>query len=187
LFHSLPNLLTALRLALAPMVIAALLEADYGWALALALTAGVTDALDGFFARRFGWTSRLGAYLDPLADKLLLVSIYFVLGYERIAPRWLVGLVFGRDFLILLMVGVGFFWKRVSNFPPSVWGKISTACQVITALVILANQAFPPARWPQRLLIWATALATVWSGLHYAWRGWRVLGNLRIDGGFRRG
>jgi len=176
LFRNLPNLFTVLRLAAVPFLIASLGARRYRLALALIFAAGFTDALDGFLARRFGWVTRFGAYLDPIADKAMLVSVYVMLAYIGIAPIWLLTLILGRDLLILLMVAYAFLATSIRSFPPSAWGKISTAIQMLTALVILLNQAFGfPGPVVASILIVVTAAATVWSGLHYAWLGIRTL------------
>jgi cardiolipin synthase (CMP-forming) len=133
--------------------------------------AGATDALDGYLARRFGWATRLGAYLDPIADKLLLVSVYSMLGVDQAIPYWLVWLVLGRDILILAMVGIAFAFTSIRQFPPSVWGKVSTIIQVLTALVVLANTVSGLAT----AMIYVTALTTTTSGVDYAWRGVKLL------------
>ena len=170
---NLANALTALRLVLTPFVVWRFLAGDCRGAFGLLLVAGLTDAVDGFVARRFGQETRTGAYLDPIADKLLLVSVYVSLGIVGVVPMWLVGLVVGRDVLILAMAGIGLLFMRERNFPPSVWGKLSTAIQILTALVAVVGcvtgYSLPA------VFIWATALATGWSGLHYLWRGIRVL------------
>lgn len=167
LFRYLPNFFTIVRLILIPFVIQALRDLEFHRALVLVFIAGATDAMDGYLARRFEWTTRLGAYLDPIADKLLLVSVYVMLGVGRAIPYWLVWLVLGRDVLILAMVGIAFACTSIRRFPPSLWGKLSTIVQVLTALVILADHSSGLAR----VMIYCTVLATIASGVDYAWRG----------------
>lgn len=182
MFLNLPNLLTIGRLILVPFVIRALWLRDFRLALVLVFVAGVTDSVDGFLARHFKSTTRLGAYLDPIADKLLLVSVYVMLGVDAVVPGWLVGIVLGRDVLILAMVAWGWFVAGVRNFPPSVWGKVSTFLQIVTALVAMSTQAFRaqiPEGALQSGLVLLTATAAVWSGLHYAWQGMETLRNSR--------
>ena len=165
-----------------PFVVGALFKRDFRLAIALVFIAGATDALDGYLARRFSWTTRLGAYLDPLADKLLLVGVYIMLAWIGAVPRWLVGLVLGRDVLILGMVAWAWMFTRIRSFPPSVWGKVSTFFQVVTALVVMGAHAYPSdvpeGAWREGLLL-MTSLATVWSGVHYAWIGIVMLGKDR--------
>ncbi|MDQ2944990.1 MAG: CDP-alcohol phosphatidyltransferase family protein, partial [Acidobacteriota bacterium] len=100
MFLNLPNLLTIGRLILVPFVIRELWLRDFRLALTLVFVAGATDAVDGFLARHFNSTTRVGAYLDPVADKLLLVSVYVMLAVDAAVPVWLVGMVLSRDVLI---------------------------------------------------------------------------------------
>jgi cardiolipin synthase len=141
-------------------------------ALALSSIAGATDAADGFLARRFGWKTQIGLYLDPIADKLLLTSLYLCFGIAGMAPAWLAAVVVGRDILIVLLVVAGLIFTRHRNYPPSIWGKVSTAVQITGAAVFLAACAFPdgtPAILTS-LAVWSVAGATVVSGVHYAAR-----------------
>ena len=117
--------------------------------------------IDGYLARRFHWESKLGAMLDPIADKLLLVSLFLALGIDGSIPWWLVSIVLGRDALLLL--GAAFLFRRLKNFPPSKAGKLSTIVQGITILVVLFHV------WPWPFFI-ATAVVTIVSGVHYIWR-----------------
>jgi cardiolipin synthase len=165
----LANVLTVVRLALAPVVVRAIVMREWGAALALLLVAGATDALDGLAARRFGGVTRAGAYLDPIADKLLLSASYVALGVAGAVPWWLVILVFGRDVLILAMAGLALAFTKLRDFPPSVWGKISTACQVVAgAAAILAGMA---PGFPLAPFLWVAAAATAWSGAAYVRQG----------------
>jgi cardiolipin synthase len=136
----------------------------------LLAAAAVTDGLDGFLARRWNVSTRLGAYLDPIADKALLSGAFLALGIAGALPWWLVGLVFGRDVLILAGSLVAMCWKRRRDFPPSVWGKLSTLVQVLTAAVAVLARAWP--EWglapAVAILMWLAAAATLWSGLDYA-------------------
>lgn len=161
---------------LTPFVAASIVGGDYRKALILLVAAGVTDGLDGFLARRFRWFSRLGAYLDPLADKLLLVVVYVCLGMTGLAPIWLVAIVFGRDFLILAFAGTMIATVGRREFPPSIWGKLSTTFQIVAGVALVTSRAFPSFLM-QRLGLWLiplTAAATLWSGLHYAWSSIRM-------------
>src|SRR5262249_55901559 len=103
-----PNLLSAARLAIAPFLFAVLWRREYGLALALCVIAGISDGLDGMLARRLGATSRFGAYLDPVADKILLSGAFLTLALDGAIEKWLAVLVFGRDVLILLLAVCGF-------------------------------------------------------------------------------
>ncbi len=167
-----PNLITLVRLLLAPIVGFAIVHGEYRTALALAAAAGATDALDGWLARTCGWGSRAGAYLDPVADKVLLCVVYAALGVAGSVPWWLVGIVFGRDVLILAAAGWFLLFTSVRDLPPSAWGKISTGVQIVTALSVMAANAaqVPPLPAAAGILVWVAAAATVWSGLAYARR-----------------
>jgi cardiolipin synthase len=167
-----PNLITLVRAGMVPWIATSILGQAHGQALWLLMVAGSTDALDGFLARRFGWSSRLGAILDPLADKALLVTVYLAMGAAGMIPAWLVWIVVGRDLLILLFAGAAFLRTQQRRFDPSMWGKLSTLVQIVAAVGILASRAFHS----PTLSLWAeplpaiAAATTVWSGLHYAWR-----------------
>jgi cardiolipin synthase len=171
LIRQLPNLVSVLRLCLAPFVLRAIWNHEYEWALAWLFFAAFTDILDGFLARRLGVVSRSGAYLDPIADKVLLSGTYFVLGYDRVIPLWLTAIVFGRDALMLLFIGAAMTFTTIRNFPPTKWGKLSTAVQILTAFLILLNGVVPfgaNERLIRTVLVLMTALATTWSAIDYA-------------------
>jgi len=177
----LPNLLTLSRFPLAPWVALSIVHREYRQALLLLAAAGLTDAADGQLARRYGSVTRLGGYLDPVADKVLLVTVYISMGWAALIPAWLVIIVVGRDLLILAFAGSVLAARRQCNFRPSVWGKLSTVVQIVTGAVVIADRAFPSAG----LSVWAAALpamagiTTGWSGIHYAWLGVRMLRNWR--------
>jgi cardiolipin synthase (CMP-forming) len=168
-----PNLVTLARLILAPFVALDILNGRYGRALILCFLAGLTDVLDGFLARRFGGVTSTGAYFDPIADKVLLSVIYVALGAAHAIPWWMVAIVFGRDLLILGMAAYGLLFTQVRKFPPSVWGKISTFFQIAAAMVVMGDRDGIPA--PVTLAVWLMIAATAWSGIHYTWRGVRLL------------
>src|SRR6266446_6352830 len=136
---SIPNLLTIARLLLAPFIFAAIVNGRHALALALFACASLTDGLDGLLARRFGQITPVGAYLDPIADKVLFT------GYRQ--------------------------------FRPSVWGKASTFAQIACAIAWMTQNAVdsPGIHALAEALIWPTAAITVWSGLHYSWRGFRFV------------
>jgi cardiolipin synthase len=168
-----PNLVTLLRLLLAPFVAADILEGYYRRAIGLFFFAGLTDLIDGLLARRMDESSRTGAYLDPIADKILLSVIYVALGLAQAIPWWMVAVVFGRDVLILGMAAYGLMFTSIRKFPPSVWGKLSTFFQISAALMVMCSRAGFPA--PVKLAVWLMVAATAWSGIHYAWRGITLL------------
>jgi len=175
---SLPNLLTCARLALTPFIVFKLMANDCTRAFWLILLAGSTDAADGYIARRIGQETRVGAYLDPIADKFLMTALYLCFGIAGLAPWWLVSLVIGRDVMILTLAGAGLFWKGVRDFPPTVWGKLSTMLQIGTSLGIIAECAFGFNPELIEVLIYATAGATIWSGFHYLNRAVRSMASV---------
>jgi cardiolipin synthase (CMP-forming) len=173
LIRALPNLISLARLSLVPVVLLAIWEHRYEWALFWCALAGLSDGLDGFLARRLNAQTRLGAYLDPIADKLLLSGVYLTLGLGGAIPWWLAAVVFGRDALMLLFLGAAVLLTTIRDFPPTIWGKISTAVQVVTALVILIGRtdAVNLPRAVEYPFMALTIAATVWSAIHYSWVG----------------
>jgi cardiolipin synthase len=170
---NLPNLFTLVRLALTPFVAVSILGGNYERALIMFFLAGISDGLDGFLARRLNKITTLGAYLDPVADKILLATIYISLGAAGAIPWWMVAVVFGRDILILGMVAWGLIFTSLRNFSPTILGKASTVLQIAAALGVMAGRA--GVAMPVDLLLWMMIGATVWSGIHYAWRGVTML------------
>jgi cardiolipin synthase len=177
---TLPNLFTLARLALAPLVVYLILNQHHMAAAVLFAIAAATDLIDGYLARSLHSATPAGAYLDPIADKLLLSGVFLALAIIRSAPLWLVGVIFGRDLLILGSSGAALLLTRLRAFPPSVWGKASTFFQILTAVAYLARNAFgsPILATLCATLIWPAAALTIWSGIDYGWRGWRLV---RID------
>lgn len=177
---ALPNALTALRLVATPFIVVAILGERYRTALGIFLLAGISDGLDGVLARKLGGVTRLGAHLDPIADKVFVVAVYLALAAKALAPWWLVGVVVSRDLLILAVAGALLAAGKAGDFQPSVWGKAATTIHVITIVTLLVWQS---SGWtwvepPAVALIWLAGAATAWSGGHYAWRAWR---RRRID------
>jgi cardiolipin synthase len=166
----LPNLITALRIAAVPVLILLLREHDYRLALAVFVLAGLSDGLDGLIAKRFHYVSRLGSILDPIADKLLLVSTYVMLALLDHLPFWLVLAVVSRDALI-----VGGYLIYTSLYGPvqmrpSRFSKLNTLAQIALALTVLTQLALaaPPTLLTQAL-VYVTAATTIGSGVHYLW------------------
>lgn len=159
---------------LTPFVAWAILSGRYGEAILLCFAAGFSDILDGVFARRLHEVTSVGAYFDPIADKIMLSVIYISLGAAGAIPWWMVAVVFGRDLLILGMAAYALLCTRIRKFPPSVLGKISTFLQISAALVVMGAKYGIPA--PVELALWLMVAGTFASGFHYAWRGVRQLG-----------
>lgn len=174
---TLPNLFTLFRLVLAPVIVSEIVHHRPFEALCLFAVAAATDSIDGYLARHFGAVSASGAFLDPIADKLLLTGVYLALALAGSVPWWLVAVIFGRDLLILAAAGIALAVTRIRAFPPSVWGKASTFFQVLTAVCFLGRDAFGSRVLTIlcAILIWPTLAMTIWSGIHYGWRGARLL------------
>ena len=172
----LPNLLTLARIGLAPWIGLKIAQTDYAVALPLLAAAGVTDAADGFLARRLGWQSSLGAKLDPVADKLLAATVFVALAANGSLPGWMLWLVLGRDLLILGFAVWAFRAGVRAELKPTLWGKLSTLLQLLLAGGLLLQGAFPAeglsAVLP--LLLWTAAAMTVWSGIDYGRIGWII-------------
>ena len=139
---TLPNLITLMRFFLVPGVVLALLDERMDWALAGFLVAGISDGVDGFIARRYNQRSELGAYLDPIADKLLLVSVFVVLGYMGELPLWLVVGAVSRDALIVGAVLLSTIMGNPVAVRPLMVSKANTAVQITIAAFVLAVLAF---------------------------------------------
>ncbi|MFQ5669520.1 MAG: CDP-alcohol phosphatidyltransferase family protein [Acidobacteriota bacterium] len=184
---TLPNQLTLFRMVLIPFLVVAVLYGHFGWAFVLFLMAGVTDALDGLIARLTRQKSALGAFLDPLADKLLMTAVFVVLSLPPLAslphfqpanrvPIWLAVLVIGRDVLIVLVALLFNLAFNIKRFPPTLPGKLTTGAQVLTVSFFLFFNALAISSLVMRRLWIAVCLvATVGSGLHYAWHAARNL------------
>lgn len=170
----LPTVLSASRIVFAPFVVLAIMQGARTEALVLMAIAGSTDFFDGFLARRYRWQTRTGAWMDAVADKTLLSAIYIALALSGAAPAWLVGLIFGRDLLILVLAAVGLAFTPIRDFPPSVWGKLSTNVQILTALGLVAGLTTG-----REVLIGACAAATLGSGIHYFYSALKRLAALR--------
>jgi cardiolipin synthase (CMP-forming) len=170
-FRSAPNLLTLLRICMAPFLVAAVLERDFRIGFILFVAAGLTDALDGILARVLKQRTILGQYLDPVADKLLLSALFLVLMYEGLMPVRVTVLVFGRDVAILLVAAILYAAAGRREFIPSIFGKANTLAQIAAVAVVLLYQLTQPF-WLvalRTITLWATMILTVLSGLHYAW------------------
>jgi cardiolipin synthase len=168
---TLPNWLTVFRVAMTPVIGYAIARDNFRVALPLLFFAGISDAVDGYIARRFSMSSRLGEKLDPIADKFLLVTVYLALGASGALPLWLVAVVLGRDALILVFAVIALLFTKMREFPPSVWGKISTMLQMLLAGCVVLGRVWPDSFLAslKPLLLWCVVPATVWSGAHYAW------------------
>jgi cardiolipin synthase len=165
-----PNQLTFLRLGFLPFFVVLIFYEQYAWALLILVLAAATDGMDGLLARSLNQKTALGAYLDPIADKLLLSSSFVVLALEGRIPRWLTILVIGRDVLILVTATVILLASGYRQFPPSIYGKITTATQILMVLVVLLAEVFqlPLLIIVREALAYVVAAFTIFSGFHYS-------------------
>ena len=170
-FRTAPNLLTLLRICLAPFLVTAILDGDYALAFGLFIAAGLTDALDGALARILKQRTMLGQYLDPVADKLLLSTLFLVLMQKGLIPATVTVLVLGRDVAILLVAAILYAAVGRREFNPSIFGKASTVAQICAVAAVLLHQltAAPWVAVVRTLTLDATIILTVASGLQYAW------------------
>jgi cardiolipin synthase len=166
-----PNLLTVMRICLAPFLVAAILENRFVLAFVFFIAAGLSDALDGLLARMLKQRTSLGQYLDPIADKLLLSTLFLVLMHKGLMPTTVTVLVFGRDVGILLVAAVLYAVVGRREFGPSIFGKANTVAQIAAVAFVLLHQ-LTTAKWVvilRLVALDATIGLTIASGLHYGW------------------
>jgi cardiolipin synthase (CMP-forming) len=164
-----PNQLTLLRLIFIPFIIINIVDNNHRWALILLVIAGLSDGLDGLLARTLHQQTKLGQYLDPIADKLLLSTLFLVLSILHLIPWKYTVLVFSRDLCILLTCAVLYATTSIRDFRPSIFGKINTGAQVVTIFFVLLFQV-DSAAWIyycRKVGLYATFAFTLISGLHY--------------------
>ncbi|MCD4749412.1 MAG: CDP-alcohol phosphatidyltransferase family protein [Thermoanaerobaculales bacterium] len=182
---TLPNFITLLRMAIVPFFVIAVAEGNFRLALWIFLIAGLTDALDGWLARKLDMQSVIGAFLDPIADKVLVVTAYVTLtipmGQEIVIPLWLAILALFRDFLIMLVVLVLYLVEDIRRFPPSVLGRACTFMHVGTiAVVLIANLALVP-WWIPELCFYLSFSLVILSGFNYIYRSSRFIEEVRAE------
>jgi cardiolipin synthase len=165
-----PNQLTLLRLIFVPFIVICIVDGSYGWALGLFVVAGLSDGLDGLLARLLKQKTLLGQYLDPIADKLLLSTMFLVLSIEHKIPWKFTVLVFSRDLCILVTSAVLYATSTLRDFRPSVFGKMNTAAQVGAIFFVLLHQvnSLASIRLTMVVLLWMVFALTLLSGIHYA-------------------
>ena len=169
---NIPNLITLGRVILVPIVFWLLVSGQTEAAFVAFVVAGVSDAVDGFLAKRFGWATELGAYLDPLADKLLIVSIFMALGVRGALPSWLVIAVVSRDILIVIAILLSWLLDHPVRISPLVVSKANTVAQIVLAATVLADEGFGLGlSAPRTVLVWLTAALTIASLSAYL-RAW---------------
>jgi cardiolipin synthase len=150
--------------------------------LIILMLAAASDGLDGYLARALRVQSRLGEVLDPIADKVLMGGVFLTLAFSGAIEPWLASIVIGRDVLILLVAaGALALGNAARRFPPSVWGKLSTAIQIAFVLALMCTLAGLLPRFPAEILKWTTAAMTIWSGLHYGWMAMSLVNTKGAD------
>lgn len=169
-FFTVPNQLTFLRMAFLPLFLALVFYGEYRWSLVVLVIAGCSDGLDGLLARRLNQRTALGAYLDPIADKLLLSSSFLVLALKGKIRWWLTILVLGRDVTMLATAVVIILVVGYRPFPPTIYGKITTTVQILLVFEVLTRASFPDMGLAplQSALKYIVAGFTVFSGFHYS-------------------
>jgi cardiolipin synthase len=172
---NIPNVLTLLRILITPLFVIFMIKGHYRLALLVFTMAGVSDGLDGFFARWFNQKTVLGAHLDPIADKLLLISSFVVLAVQQIVPGWLSVVVISRDILILMGIGILRYFNIPFTIKPSMVSKCTTAAQLATAFLVLVGLELAVVRPALVPLFWLTTALTTASGMHYLYLGIRIL------------
>ncbi len=139
---TIPNLITVFRFILVPIVVVMILQEEWGWAFVLFAVAGISDGFDGYIARQFDMNSAFGAAIDPLADKLLLVSIYITLAIVGVIPSWLAIIVVSRDIIIVMAFIVSWMMAQPMAVKPLFASKVNTALQIAFAAFVLGGLAF---------------------------------------------
>jgi cardiolipin synthase len=184
---TIPNLITLARILLTPLFIILLIQGRYHKALIVFLLAGLSDLADGLVARVWHQKSPLGAYLDPLADKLLMSSSFVTLSISHVIPSWLTVVVISRD--VTLALGVALF--RLADLPlmiaPTWLGKWTTTLQISTIMLALLGKIWPLPPILITGLFWLTGLLTALSGVHYVYRGLRLIGQSPASRGGKSG
>lgn len=168
-FWTAPNQITLLRLIFIPFVIIAVFDGDWSWALGLLVAAALSDALDGLLARALHQQTLLGQFLDPLADKLLLSSLFMVLSFVKKIPWKYTVVVFSRDACIVATAIVLYATVGFRDFRPSIYGKVNTACQIAAVFFVVLAQVLQ-ASWVfvlVKFFLYATFTFTTISGVHY--------------------
>jgi cardiolipin synthase len=188
-FRTAPNLLSLMRICLAPLLVSAILDNHYALSFVLFFVAGLTDALDGLLARLLKQRTLLGQYLDPVADKLLLSTLFLVLTYKDLIPARVTALVLGRDVGILVVAAILYAAAGRREFHPSIFGKGSTLAQIAAVAAVLVQAMLldhhVSIRWVaifEQWALWATMALAVASGLHYAWMTARRAGTQTANG-----
>ena len=171
---NIPNLLTIFRISLVPIFVIFVIHNDLWMALVIFILAGITDGLDGFIARLLNQRTVVGAYLDPIADKMLLMSAYIGLAFKDMLPGWLSVIVVSRDVIILAGIAIISLMGKGTEIRPSIASKFTTVFQILTIIIIL----YPFPIFYIRFFIPITAALTILSGIQYMYRGIKIMGDI---------
>jgi cardiolipin synthase (CMP-forming) len=178
---NIPNILTLIRILLVPLFVIYLIKDLFFSALIVFAIAGLSDGLDGFIARYFNQRTELGAYLDPIADKLLIISAFVSLAVLKIMPGWLTVIVISRDVLILLGIAVFSITDISIDIKPSFISKCTTVVQIITVIFILLNPEISHAEFIKYSLYWISAGLSILSGFHYIYIGMNIIQSASLN------
>lgn len=179
---NLPNLITLIRVLLIPVLVIFLIEGRYQYALVVFVCAAVSDALDGMIARIFKQKTKFGAYIDPIADKLLIGTSFVTLAILEKLPSWLCVLVVSRDLIILIGIGMLLLNDKPVSIKPIFDSKLTTLVQLFTVCYFLAYDFATGLHFIEPYLVAIAALITVVSGFHYIIIGFRILGEYANNG-----
>ncbi len=171
-----PNLITSIRIILVPIFTIYIINDRFLPALIVFMLAGLSDGADGFVARLFDQRSKVGAFLDPLADKTLLVTAFGTLSLRGLVPSWLTVIVISRDFMILLGVLILFLSSTEITIRPSSLSKMTTCFQLLTVFIVLSQRHFHYSLHVNIYVFWVTGVFTIASGLHYMRYWFRMIG-----------
>ncbi len=172
---NLPNILTLIRVLLIPLFVILIINKAFSWALVTFAVAGFTDAIDGLIARLTHQRTELGAYLDPIADKLLLSSAFVTLAIIELIPSWLTVLVVTRDVIILIGFLMFFLTNRRPTMAPSLVSKVTTFFQISLVLLFLLSEYYSISRLVYNVAMYGVIVFTILSGAHYIFLGARIL------------
>lgn len=165
---NIPNAVTLFRIGLVPVAMWLIINDKSRLAFGVFVIAGISDAVDGYLAKRFGWETELGRYLDPMADKLLLISIFGALGFLGHIPSWLVLCVVFRDIIMLAAILLAWMLDNPVEIQPIAISKLNTALQIILVSIVLADTGFQLGMMDLRVVVgWCTGVTTILSGAFY--------------------
>ena len=179
---TIPNLITTVRIILVPVFVIYLLDDQFFSAFLIFVICAASDGLDGMFARLFKQKSKLGAYLDPLADKILIVAAFVVLAIREVLPAWLTVIVIARDVLIQLGIFIVFLNNVEIKIKPSMISKVNTCFQFLTVTVVLLKPTLALSELYYSLIFYTTALFTISSFFHYTHFWYKMLGDKLNNG-----